>query len=271
MRFDLSTFALHHDAFFKRQYLAEPHPDLEFCLLSYKNLIASVWQADFQFGLGEVPGNNVFTVLNVAFGYEPMIELRLPHVILTAGAPHRCFHEIDRADFAVVYYNKVNLRAASPNARINTFWRTLVSDPQFTYGSRVAWQFDAGYFVKQLPFGLADPNKLNGNNPNIWEASGICRYAFYRRLSWIFVLRGESTLGQFDPAGGYYVPNGSTCYWKEGMGVEAHFIRGSRGGCLYAIYLLDDLPRSTNAPAFTLGNSRFSKNGLAQIGVTFFN
>jgi hypothetical protein len=49
--FDLSTFALHRDSFYKRQYLAEPHPELEFCLVSYKDLIASVWKVDFLFGL----------------------------------------------------------------------------------------------------------------------------------------------------------------------------------------------------------------------------
>ena len=75
--FDISTFALHKDAFFKRQYLAEPHPQLEFCFISWKDLLASVWDVDFQFGLGEVPGNNVFTVLNVTFGIDPTIQLRL--------------------------------------------------------------------------------------------------------------------------------------------------------------------------------------------------
>jgi hypothetical protein len=270
LRFDLSAFALQHDAFFRRQYLAEPHPDLEFCLLSYKNLIASVWDVDFQFGLGEVPGNNVFTVLNVAFGYDPAIEVRLHDVWITGGLAHRCFHEIDRSDFPVVYWNKVHLNLSSPNARVNTYWHMLTADKDFTQKNRVAWQAAGAYCVKDLA-GLADPGKLDGNNPFIWDASAVCRYAFHRRLSWIFALRGETIVGNFSQAGGYHVSSHTNWYWRESAGLEAFFIRGARGVSLYALYTLDDMPVQPNGPSFTLGDSRFSRNGLVQIGVMFLN
>jgi hypothetical protein len=269
-RFDLSTFALHRDAFFKRQYLAEPHPTLEFCFLSYKNLIASVWQADFQFGLGQLPGNNVFTVLNVAFGIDPMVELRLRDFRITGGLSHHCYHEIDRSDFPIVYDNKLFLLTASPNSRLNDYFHMITADPSFSQKKRFAWQAEAGYFLREF-FGLASPDKLNGNNPLLWEAATTCRYAFHRRLSWIFAARGESTVGTFSQTGGYHVSSGSNWYWKQAVGGEAYFIRGTRGFCLYLLYHLDDLPAAPNAPSFTLGNSRFSKNGLAQIGITFFN
>jgi hypothetical protein len=269
-RFDLSTFALHRDAFFKRQYLAEPHPELEFCFLSYKNLIASVWSADFQFGLGEVPGNNVFTVLNVAFGINPMLEVRLHDLKLTGGLSHHCYHEIDRKDFPTVYDNKLFCTASSNNARLNDFFHTLTADKTFSYKNRMAWDAEAGYFLREF-FGLASPSKLNGDNPLLWEASSTCRYALYRRLSWIVTLKGESTIGTFSQTGGYHVVSGSNWYWKEAAGVEAYFTRGARGVCLYVLYNLDDLPVEPDAPSFTLGNSRFSKNGLAQIGIIFFN
>jgi hypothetical protein len=270
MRFDLSAFALHRDAFFKRQYLAEPHPQLEFCMLSFKDVVASVWDVDFQFGLGQVPGNNVFTVLNVAFGYDPKIEVRLRDVWVTGGVAHRCFHEIDRSDFPIVYWNKAHLDASSPNARVNTYWRTLMADKEFLQCNRFSWQAGAAYCLKEL-FGLADPNKIDGNNPFVWDASAVCRYAFHKRLSWIFALRGETTIGNFSTMNGYYSANRSNWYYRETVGFEAFFIRGSRGGCIYALYHLDDMPAQPNAPAFTLGNSRFSKNGLLQIGLTFFN
>lgn len=269
-RFDLSTFALHRNAFFKRQYLAEPRPELEFCFLSYKNLIASVWSADFQFGLGEVPGDNVFTVLNVSFGINPMIELRLHDLRITGGLSHHCYHEIDRSDFPIVYDNKLFCFASSNNARLNDFFHTLTADKAFSYKNRFAWDAEAGYYLREF-FGLASPSKLNGNNPLLWEASSTCRYAFYRRLSWIVTLRGESTVGTFSQMGGYHVSSGSNWYWNEAVGAEAYFIRGSRGACFYLLYHLDDLPVEPNNPSFTLGNSRFSKNGLAQIGIIFFN
>jgi hypothetical protein len=269
-RFDLSTFALHRDAFFKRQYLAEPHPDLEFCLISYKDLIASVWDVDFQFGLGEVPGNNVFTVLNVAFGINPMLELRLRDIRINGGISHHCFHEIDRSDFPIVYDNKLFCITSSKNSRLNDFFHTLTADKSFSFKNRFAWNAEAGYYLRDF-FGLASPGKLNGNNPLLWEASTVCRWAFHRRLSWIFTLRGESTVGTFSKMGGYHVSNYGNWYWKQAMGGEAFFVRGARGICFYLLYNLDDLPVEPGAPSFTLGNSRFSKNGLAQIGITFFN
>jgi hypothetical protein len=270
MQFDLSAFALQRDAFFKRQYLAEPHPNLEFYLLSYKNLIAWLWDVDFQFGLGQVPGNNVFTVLNVASGYNPKLEVRLHDVWVTVGVAHRCFHEIDRSDFPIAYWNRLHLETSSPNARVNTFWRTLVNDPGFSHKNRFAWQAGAGYYLKEL-FGWVDPGKIDGYDPFIWDVSLVCRYAFYKRRSWIFSMRGESTVGNFSRMGGTHVVNGSNWYWHEGVGMEAFLIRGARGGCIYALYHLDDMPAQPDGPAFTLGNSRFSKNGLLQIGLTFFN
>jgi hypothetical protein len=269
-RFDLSTFALHHDAFFKRQYLAEPNPDLEFYLLSYKNLIASVWDVDFQFGLGEIPGNNVFTVLNVSFGINPMLELRLRDLRITGGLSHHCFHEIDRSDFPIVYDNKMFLIFSSDNSRLNDFFHTLTADKSFSFKNRFAWTAEAGYYLRDF-FGLASPEKLNGNNPLLWEAATTCRYAVHHRLSWIIALRGESTIGTFSQTGGYHVVNGSNWYWKQAIGGEAFFIRGTRGVCFYLLYHLDDLPVEPNNPSFTLGNSRFSKNGLLQIGINFFN
>jgi hypothetical protein len=209
-------------------------------------------------------------VLNVAFGINPMIELRLHDLRLTGGISHHCYHGIDRTEFPIVYDNRLFCKASSNNARINDFFHTLTADKAFSYKNRVAWDAEAGYFIRQF-FGLASPDKLNGHNPLLWEASSTCRYAFHRRPSWILTLRGETTTGTFSKMGGYHVKSGSNWYWNEGVGAEAYFIRGTRGVCLYLLYHLDDLPVEPNVPAFTLGNSRFSKNGLAQIGIDFFN
>ncbi|MBN1308788.1 MAG: hypothetical protein JXA18_12770 [Chitinispirillaceae bacterium] len=270
LRFDLSTFALHRDAFFKRQYLAESRPDLEFKLISYRDLLSSIWDVDFLFGLGEVPGNNVFTVLNVAFGIDPRFELKLPRLFVDVGLTHRCFHEIDRKDFPLVWLNRIHGGASSVNFRLNDYFRTLVEDTLFRFENRFSWKAEAGYYLKEF-FGLADPGKLNGNNPSVIDLSSAGRYAFYRRRSWIFSLRGETTVGWFAAGEGYRVKNRCGLSWKQSFGIEAYFSRGNRGSCFYLLYHLDDVPVPPDAPEFTLGNSRFSKNRLAQLGVTFFN
>jgi hypothetical protein len=269
LRFDISTFAFHQDAFFERQYLAEPHPQLEFCFASYKDLIASVWQVDFQFGLGKVPGDNVFTVLNVAFGIDPAIELRLKELNILGGMAHRCFHGIDRTEYPIAYYNKLFLIANSKNFRLNTYWHELTTDSSFSLKDRIAWNVSSGYFLRNFP-GVS-PGKLNGNNPLLWEISDCFRYAFYHRKSWFFTLRTESTAGVFSKSEGYHVTNDGSMYWKLSFGTEAYFTRGKRGGCFYVIYNLDDLPASQNEPSFSLGHPRFSRNRLAQIGLIFFN
>lgn len=270
LRFNLSTFALHRDAFFKRQYLAEPRPDLEFRLLSWNDIVSSVWKADFRFGLGEVPGNNVFTVLNVAFGIDPTFEVRLPKLLLTTGLTHRCYHEIDRSDFPIVHNNRLHLGASSHNRRRNDFFHGLNNDSTFSFSNRFSWQMDAGYYLRDF-FTLVSPEKLNGNSPLVTDVQSTVRYAFHRRRSWIFTFKGSTTAGYFDGTGGYQVTSNGVFYWKQSFGTEAFFIRGTRGGSLHVVYHIDDLPVPPDTPSFTLGNSRFSKNGLLEIGIVFFN
>ncbi|MBN1756877.1 MAG: hypothetical protein JW863_01080 [Chitinispirillaceae bacterium] len=270
LRFELSTFALHRDAFFKRQYLAEPHPDLEFRLLSFRDIVSSVWNVDFLFGLGEVPGNNVFTVLNVAFGIDPKFEIALPSMLVTTGLAHHCYHEIDKSYFPLVHNNWLHAGVSSTNVRLNDFFHDLHEDSLLHFGNRFCWLADIGWYLKEF-FGLVGPDKLNGNSPLVADVRSTARYAFTRRRSWIFTLRGETTAGVFSRDEGYRVKAGGSLYWRQGAGIEAHFMRGNRGGCFYCMYYRDDLPVPPDAPEFTLGNSRFSKNGLAQIGIIFFN
>jgi hypothetical protein len=270
LRFDMPFFALKRDNFFKRQYLSEPHPQLEFCFISYKNVVASVWQVDFLFNLGHAPGDRVFTVLNVAFGINPLIEVRRPKVTLAGGLAHRCIHNVDLDEFTVPYWNKLFASAGSPNYRLNTFYKTLAADSNFSQYNRVGWFFSSGYFVKEF-FGIIDPLNITANDPSVWDVSSVVRYAFYRRTSWMFTMRGETTAGVFRPEEGYHVGTGGKIFWKQAIGIEAFFTRGSHGACLFGLFHLDDLPAAENRPAFSVGHSRFSKSGLLEIGMTFFN
>jgi hypothetical protein len=217
-----------------------------------------------------VPGNNVFTVLNVAFGIDPTVEIRLPGVLLSSGLAHHCYHEIDRSDFPLVHNNRFHLGASSHNRRLNDYFHDLHTDSSFGFSRRFSWQVDAGYYLRDF-FNLVSPDKLNGNSPLVTEVLSSVRYAFHRRRSWIFTFRGASALGYFNRTGGYHVKSNGILYWKQSFGTEAFFIRGARGGCLYLSYHIDDLPVPLESPSFTLGNSRFSKNGLLEIGIVFFN
>ena len=270
LRFNLSTFALHRDAFFKRQYLAEPNPDLEFKLISYNNFISSVWDVDFLFGLGEVPGNTVFTVLNVAFGIDPKIEVDVLDHRITGGFAHHCYHEIDEGYFPLIHNNRFHLGVSTTNTRLNDYFRSLFVDSIIPPDERYSWNVEYNYYLRKF-FGLVDPGKLNGNSPELGEVVIGARHAFAKRRSWVFTFRGEHTLGLFDKDYGYHVKSGNSLYWKLALGFEAFFTRGTQGGCFFLLYHLDDLPVPDNAPDFTLGNWRFSKNGLLQIGMSFFN
>jgi len=270
MRLDASFFALHKDVFFKRQYLAEPHAYMEFYLLKYKNLISFLTDIDFQFGLGEVPGNIVFTVLNVSFGYEPSLELNLKYFSSSFGLTHRCFHEIDRSDFPLVYWNKINLRISSLNSKMHFYRNILIKDSLFTTANRFSWQVEFSYYIKEF-FNLVSSEKLNGNNPLISEINIFYRYAFYKRRSWIFLLFGESTIGNFSHNNGYYVKNKTNWFWREALGLEVYYIKSLKAAAFFVKYNLDDLPVEPNSPSFTLGNSRFSRDKLLEFGIRFFN
>lgn len=270
LRFDMSAFALHQNEFQKRQFLAEPHPELEFCFLSYKDLVASVWNVDFQFGLGKVPGDVVFTVLNVAFGIEPTIEVRLRNWTLDFGLAHRCIHEIDRSEFPIVYYNRTFLGGASKNYHINEYWEKSHNDSAFTLKNRIAWSAEGSYYLREF-FGFASPSKLNGSNANVCDVNVNLRYSLFKRRSWIVAVTSESTLGIFDPSDEFYPSGSVNWYGMQSLGLKAFFSRGKRGACVNFDYHLDKLPVPINQPSFAQGKSRFSKNGMLEIGVTFFN
>ncbi len=270
LRFNLSTFALHSNSFFKRQYLAEPAFDQEFKIATYKEKHSFILNTDVLVGLGEVPGNNVFTVLNLAFGIGPAFEFKTGELLVTTGLAHRCIHGVDRSEFPIVYYNRIHLSVSSKNDRLNDYFRAVIGDSALRLVNRLSWNAGTGYYLKKF-FGLVSPEKLNGYSPAVIDFSSSCRYSFYRRRSWLLSVTGMVTLGFFDSSGGYRVKSGSSLFWKQSLGIEAFFLRGGRGSCFYLNYHLDDLPVPPDQPPFTLGISRFSKNGLLQIGAVFFN
>jgi hypothetical protein len=104
--FDLTTFFFHKSKYFKTRYFLENNTNLEFVLLSFRKNIYSILNVQFQNGMGQTPGNIVFDPMDINFGFSPILELRLKSVNVQIGIDHHCFHEIDKKDFATVYYNK---------------------------------------------------------------------------------------------------------------------------------------------------------------------
>jgi hypothetical protein len=258
---DIKTFLLHKNDYFRRQYLAEANLGLEFMLLSFRDLVYSTWDFDFDVGIGEVPGNIVFTVLDIMFSITPQIEVRLPHVDIATGLQHYCVHEVDRKDLSIVYWNNLYLAAGSKNRRINEFWSPLAADTGWTLRNRISWHARWGFFLKEF-FGLVAPTKLDGMNPRTTDVRISSRFAFYRRRSWIVAVRACTMVGHYAEVTG--LTDRSGIYWRQDLGIQSFFRRGRRGGALYVNFVLDHLPA-------VAGVSRFSKDRLLEIGVSFFN
>jgi hypothetical protein len=232
----------------------------------------SVWDAKFKIGLGDIPGNNVFSVLNIYFNISPTIELRLPHVNTVIGLEHQCIHEVDRKNYHTIYWNAPFIAIGSKNMRVNEYWIPLAAENGWTLKNRLGWY---GAYVDYLKdgFGLVHPEKLNGFNPYSQELRADVRYAFYRRHSWIVTVHEQLKFGHYDKTANVIDHGG--LYWREDIGFESFFRKGKRGGALYVKYIMDDFPTIKGYPDPNTGISPdlpvFSKDKLLEIGVSFFN
>jgi hypothetical protein len=269
LRLNLSRFFLRSDSFYKRQYLAEGGPDLDFHLLTIHNAKFIINTA-FRLGMGEIPDGVTFNFIDLTTNLDPFFEIPVGDYLLATGLSHNCIHEVDTSEFPITYYNIVHLALSSPQTRLNEYYRRLVHDTLFSIANRNSWQVEADYYLKQF-FGLVDPGKLNGYWPNIFQLASEGRFAVYRRFGWIFTLFGEAAVGIFNRKDGFKVRSGSCFYWKVTTGVQAFFTRGTQGGSFYLKYYLDDKPARKKDPPLTLGNARFSRNGLLEIGFLVFN
>jgi hypothetical protein len=259
---DLGGFTLQKDVYFRQQRLAEWNTSTSFVLVSvFKNRLQSVWDIDFLVGMGNIPGDIVFTILNASFGVDPSIKINLNPFDIVTGLDHRCFHRVDRSDYGIVYWNRVFLEARSNNWRINEYWPPLGIDRAWIRKNRLSYRFGAGYYVKEF-FGLVQPMKIDGNNNRFGEAYTDSRYALYQRRSWVVVATDASKVGLFSSTGN--VSDGLKPYWQLEMGFEAYFCRGKRGALFYSKYILDHLPRIDGMPDL-------SKDRLLQFGIRFFS
>jgi hypothetical protein len=265
-KFDLTTFAFHKNTYFKQQYLAECNTGLEFMFLSFRNWLYSTWDVNFKIGLGDIPGNNVFSVLNIHFYINPTWEVRLKQFILSAGYEHLCVHEVDRKNYPVIYYNAPMLSIGSSNMRVSRYWQILAEGQDWSFLNRLGWRFCYLNFMKD-GLGIVNPDKVNGYNPYSHELRLEARYAFFLRRSWIFTAHEQLRFGQYDKMPNVVDHGG--LYWREGLGFEIFFRKGKRGALMYFTYILDDLPmvRGLNDQSLPV----FSKDKLLEMGVSFFN
>ena len=261
LKSDLSTFAFQKDTYFKQQYLAESNTGLELEFLSFRDLLYSIWDVKFKIGLGDIPGNNVFSVLNIHFIITPTVELRLRSLNVIVGFEHQCVHEVDRKNYTVIYWNSPFLALGSKNMRVNDYWVPLAAENGWTFKNRWAWYISYVNYLKE-GFGIVDPNKLNGSNSYVQEIRTDTRYAVYKRKAWIVTIHEQFRLGQYERLPG--IVDNSGVYWREDIGAESYFCKGKRGAALWAKFIWDDVPAVRGLPVF-------SKDKLLEIGVSFFN
>lgn len=255
---DLSSFVFHKNTFFKQTYLAEPNSHFEFTFLGISDILYSVWDVNFLFGLGSLPDNVVFTVLRVSFGIAPSFEIRLRDLNIRTGIEHRCFHGVDRKLHPIVHWNSTFLAFASKNYRYGDYWKPLAEHDGWTMKNRLAWQFIGNFYIKKLGI-LASPGKLNGNNPRQGDLTASGRFSFYRRRSWIVNAHSSLSIGttETQPA--------KDTYLQFENGLEMHFRRGVKGFTFYTKYIID-----RNIPLVD-GKPWFSKDRLLQFGFRFFD
>jgi hypothetical protein len=259
---DLGGFALQKDEYFRQQRLAEWNTSISFILLAaLKNRIQWVWDIDFLVGMGNIPGDIVFTILNASFGVDPSIKIDLNPLDIVTGLDHRCFHRVDRSDYGIVYWNRLFLETRSNNWRINEYWPPIGVERAWMLENRLSYRLGAGYYVKEF-FGLVQPIKIDGNNNRFGEVYTDARYALYQRRSWVVVASGASKFGLFSSAGA--VADGLEPYWQLEIGIESFFCRGKRGALFYSKYILDRLPRIPGMPDL-------SKDRLLHFGIKFFS
>jgi hypothetical protein len=265
-KFDLSTFAFHKNTYFKQEYLAEVNSGVDLEFLSFRKLLYSDWNVRFKLGLGELPDNVIFSVLNIHFFINPTIELRLPAITAVVGAEHLCVHEVDRKNYPIVHYNTLSIALKSPNMRVNQYWIPLSENNGWVLRNRLAWYIAfIGYMKDGL--GIAGPNKVNGFNAFSEEIKLDGRYAFAKRRSWVFTVRDQFRFGRYDRTFG--VVDHPGWYWREDIGFESLFRKGKRGAAFYCDFILDDLPPVQAFDGTML--PLFSKDKLLEIGVSFFN
>jgi hypothetical protein len=265
-KFDLTTFAFHKSAYFRQQYLAETNTGLEFMFLSFRELLYSTWDVHFKIGLGDIPGNNVFSVLNIHFYINPTLELRLSKVNINAGYEHLCIHEMDRKNYPVIYYNAPFLSVGSTNMRISRYWQILAEGNDWTFMNKLGWRASYLNFMKD-GLGLVTPDKVNGYNPYSHELRIDARYAVYLRRSWIVTAHEQLRLGSYDRTAKVIDHGGF--YWRQSFGPEIFFRKGKRGAALYFTLIFDDLPTIKALDGSDL--PVFSKDKLLEMGVSFFD
>lgn len=255
LRTHLTTFALHQNTWYRQHYFAESDNAYEFTFLSFEEMLYSVWDVNFQIGLGQLPDNVVFTVLTINFKITPIVELRLPRFNVQTALEHKCHHEVDRSNYPITHWNYLHVACGSKNMRLNDYWEMVREEKNWTFPRRFSWYIRAGSYLREF-FGLVSPQKLNGANPKLFEISTENRFAFYRRRSWIVATSLESQTGFSEDSNGGY--------WHIALGLHSYYRRGTRGATFDIMFHLDDLPNYNGVP-------RFSKDRLLEIGVSFFN
>jgi hypothetical protein len=254
---DLKTYLLQKDNFLRQHYLVGSDIWIEPHLVSFRDRFFFLTQFNVVPGMGRQQEDVVFDPIDINFSFGPLLEYRLPWLLIQAGGEHRCFHEIDRKDFKTVYWNMVQLAAGSLNYRPERFAAELQAASEWTLRSRLSWYVMGGYFLKDF-FG-ARRSLVNYENRNVAEGRLQVRYAFWRWQHVYATVESRSRAGYWHDR----VLQQQRGYWRQETELAANYSRENRGVMLFLNYILDDYPLYAGQP-------RFSKDRLLETGARFF-
>ena len=257
MESEVNAFLLHKNDFFRERYLFEASMSAEIGFFSIVKTVYSFWTFNLFTGAGQKPGNTAFTVLDIDYGIDPTVEVRLSPLYIQTGVEHRCFHEVDRSELGLIHWNRLFIGASSPNFRAADYWKTLVVDKKWGWQDRLSWFGRAGMYPYSF-FGLLGDQFLSRDNWKRFEGNVDLRYALWSRRTWMVNARAKFMGGIWEEP-----DQAARYYWRTDLILESNFIRGKQGALFYLDYILDDLPLYNGLP-------RFSKDQLLQVGFRFF-
>ena len=238
---EFRTYSLQKNSYFKQRYLSELALHIDFALFSIYDRLYQKWEYSQFTGFGRQDEAVFMDPRDASFHATAYLEYRLKHLLIQSGIEHPCFHEIDRHEKPVLYWNKFFIGAQSPQPLKFAHSRKTSFE---SYSDRFSWLARWGYFPRS--FGNVDPSIIRSKHlPYIHEFSFKCSFDAYAWKNMVAVLYGETVIGGEE--------NG--VYWSQLTGGAVELRGKSVTGALFINYIRDDL------------YSTLSKDRLLEIGV----
>jgi len=244
---EIRRFAHQKNDDFIRTYLYETDLAVDQALMRYDTTFYFLFRGELNANLGESPFGLAMHPYQMNYAINPMVEYRLPKMVVTSGIDHRCFHYIDEEPREpIVYWNRAFIGVSSVDRRTYPRTSVFLLNPSLSPFSRLTWHAEWGYYISEF-FDIVRPiNLMSLTRPHYLHQFDVAaRYAIAAWSSGILELTSASMLG-FKRSG--------EAYWAQQFGTEVFFARKTYDGGLFL--------------RFTLDGGRFnSKDQLIEFGI----